>query len=470
MDDSAASIADQAARAFAGQTAGVAARRQDFGLRARRDALARLADAIRRNEAALIAALSEDFGKPAAEVILTELIPVMQEIRHTSRHLRRWMRPRRVAPTLATLGTTARIRPEARGVCLIIAPWNYPFSLALGPLVSALAAGNSAIIKPSEMTPATSALIARLIAESFPPDLVTVIEGGVEASQALLALPFDHIFFTGSPAVGKIVMAAAARTLASVTLELGGKSPTIIGPDADLKDAAKWIAFGKFANAGQTCIAPDHLFVHRDVKERFLAELRERIALSYGQGASSPHLAQIVNSHHAERLSGLLRDAVAKGARVTLDGAAQGRQMGPTLIEAITPEMEIDREEIFGPILPVIAYDDLEEVIRRINARPKPLALYIFDKGRARVDRIIAATSSGSVGVNLTMAQYSHTGLPFGGVNTSGIGAAHGHYGFRAFSHERAILSNHLSALPLVFPPYTRRVKRLIGLIKRVLG
>jgi len=464
------SIATTAAAAFESQSAGVAARRQEFGLTERRAALARLAAAIRHNEAPLVTALAADFGKPEAEVILTELLPVMQEIRHASRHLRRWMRPRRVAPTLATLGTSARIRPEPRGVCLIIAPWNYPFSLALGPLVSALAAGNSAIIKPSEMTPATSALIAKLVQETFPPSLVTVIEGGVDASQALLELPFDHIFFTGSPAVGKVVMAAASRTLASVTLELGGKSPTIIGPDADLENAAKWIVFGKFANAGQTCIAPDHVFVHRAVKDGFLAVLRNRIAKAYGTAGTSPHLARIVNDRHAQRLSDLLQDAVGKGAQVTMDSPSQGRDLGPTLIEALTPEMDISSEEIFGPILPIIAYDNIDEVIDQINARPKPLALYVFAKARPQIDRIIAATSSGSVGVNLTVAQFTHTGLPFGGVNTSGIGAAHGEYGFRAFSHERTVLTNHFSALPLVFPPYTARVKRLIGLIKRFLG
>lgn len=470
MDQTTAPLADPIGAAFAAQKTGVLARRKGFGLAARRDALTRLAEAIRRNESALVAAMAQDFGKPESEVILTEFLPVLQEIRHASRHLRRWMRPRRVLPTLATFGTSARIRPEARGVCLIISPWNYPFGLALGPLVSALAAGNSAIIKPSEMTPATSALIARLVAETFAPDLVTVVEGGVEAAQALLALPFDHIFFTGSPAVGKIVMTAAARTLASVTLELGGKSPTIVGPDADLKSAAAWIAFGKFANAGQTCIAPDHVFVHHSVKAAFLVELRARIARTYGHGATSPHLARIVNAHHAGRLARLLRDAVARGARVTLDGEAHDLRIGPTLIEALTPEMAISHEEIFGPILPILPYDDLDEVIGRINAAPKPLSLYIFDGPRARIDRIIAATSSGSVGVNLTMAQFAHSGLPFGGVNDSGSGAAHGHSGFRAFSHERSILSNNFSSLPLIFPPYTARVKRLIALIKRVLG
>ncbi|MBQ1202683.1 MAG: aldehyde dehydrogenase family protein, partial [Loktanella sp.] len=256
MTDKETPFAQTAGAAFACQKDGMVKRRRAFGLAERRAALDTLAQAIRQNEAALIAAMAADFGKPEAEVILTELVPVMQEIRHASRHLRRWMGPRRVAPTLASFGTKARVRSEARGVCLIIAPWNYPFSLAIGPLVSALAAGNSAIIKPSEMTPATSAVVARLIRDAFPAELVTVIEGGVGASEALLALPFDHIFFTGSPAVGKIVMAAAAKTLASVTLELGGKSPTIIGPDADIKQAAAWISFGKFANAGQTCIAP----------------------------------------------------------------------------------------------------------------------------------------------------------------------------------------------------------------------
>ncbi|WP_240610974.1 aldehyde dehydrogenase family protein [Oceaniglobus ichthyenteri] len=463
-------IAQTIDAAFSAQRDTVASRRQSFGLAERRAALARLGRAIRQNETALIAALATDFGKPEAEVILTEIVPVMQEIRHTSRHLRRWMRARRVLPTLATLGTSARVRPEARGVCLIIAPWNYPFSLAIGPLVSALAAGNSAIIKPSEMAPATSAFIARLISEIFPPDLVTVIEGAVDTSTELLAQPFDHIFFTGSPKVGKIVMGAAAKTLASVTLELGGKSPTIIGPDADLNAAARWIAFGKFANAGQTCIAPDHVFVHHAVKNDFLTALRDRIAGSYGTGPTSPHLARIVNADHATRLAGLLRDAVAKGARVLLEGGQKDREMGPTLIESITPEMEIDHEEIFGPILPIMTYDNLDTVIDRINGRPKPLALYIFSKQRSQVDRIIAAISSGGVGVNLTVAQFVHPNLPFGGVNTSGIGMAHGHYGFRAFSHERAILSNHFSALPLIFPPYTPKVNRLVALIKRILG
>lgn len=466
----AANASDAISAAFAAQRAKLEERRLHFGYAARRAALEKLSSAIRKNDAAILAALKADFGKPEAETIFSEILPVTQEIRHTLRHLKRWMRPVRYAPSLATFGTSAQVIPQPRGVCLIIAPWNYPFNLCLGPLVSCLAAGNSAILKPSEMTPATSALIAHMIAETFPPDLVTVVEGGKDVSQALLSLPFDHIFFTGSPAVGRIVMEAASKHLASVTLELGGKSPVIVGPDADIEQAAAWIAFGKFINAGQTCIAPDHLFVHASVKERFLAALRGRIAKAYGSGAESPHLAKIVNDHHARRLAGLLDDAKTKGAKVLSGGSAQGRSIEPTLIEAITPEMEIDREEIFGPILPVATYDDIEPVLSRINARPKPLSLYIFDRNKERVNHILAATSSGGAGVNLTILHYTHVELPFGGVNNSGIGAAHGYNGFRAFSHERAVLRNRFSAAHLIFPPYEGRAKRLIELAKRFLS
>lgn len=460
---------DPIAAAFAAQRAGVVIRRTSFGLAERRAALIRLREVLSRREAEIVAALAADFGKPETETLLTEILPVRQDIAHALRNLRRWMRPRRVWPTLAMLGSQARIRPEPRGVCLIIAPWNYPLNLALGPLVSCLAAGNSAILKPSELTPATSALIAAIVAEAFTPDLVTVVQGGVDVSQALLALPFDHIFFTGSPEVGKIVMAAAAQHLTSVTLELGGKSPTIIGPGADVDQAAAWVAFGKFVNAGQTCIAPDHVYVHEDLRPAFLAALRARIARAYGAG-DSPHLAQIVNDRHAGRLRALLEDAQGKGAQIVLGGAGDQRHIPPTLVEAVTPDMRLDQEEIFGPVLPVIGYTDLDRVLARINARPKPLALYIFEKDGDFADRIIAATSSGGVGVNVTVAHYSHHGLPFGGVNNSGIGAAHGEFGFRAFSHERAVLRNRFSALGLVFPPYTPRVRRLVRWVVRLMG
>ena len=455
---------------FAAMQAGNASRRRDFGLAQRRAALDRLADAVRRNETALVAALKADLGRPEAETILTDYLPVLQEIAHARRHLRRWMRPRRVWPTLATFGASARVAPQPRGTCLIIAPWNFPFQLALGPLVSCLAAGNAAILKPSEMTPATSALVARIVAETFPPDLVAVVEGDKTVAEELLALPFDHIFFTGSPAVGRIVMAAAAKTLASVTLELGGKSPVIVGPDADLKQAADWITFGKFVNAGQTCIAPDHLYVHAAVKEAFLTALRSRIARAYGTGETSPDLARIVTPSHAARLAALIADARDKGATPIIAGGQSGQSLGPHLIEGTTPDMRLSREEIFGPVLPVLTYSDIDAVIAAINAGDKPLALYIFDRDSARIDEITRRTTSGAVGINLTLLHYTQLNLPFGGVNSSGIGAAHGQAGFRAFSHERAVMRNRFLLLPLIFPPYTPRVMRLVGLIKRVLG
>ena len=455
---------------FSTMKAGNDARRNDFGLAERRAALGRLADAVRQNESAIVAALQADLGRPEAETILTDYLPVLQEIAHARRALRRWIRPRLVWPTLITFGSSARIEPQPRGTCLIIAPWNFPFQLALGPLASCLAAGNAAILKPSEMTPATSALVARIIAGTFPPELVTVVEGDKAVAEELLALPFDHIFFTGSPAVGRIVMAAAAKHLASVTLELGGKSPVIVGPDADLKQAADWITFGKFVNAGQTCIAPDHLYVHASVKDAFLTALRARIARAYGTGEVSPHLARIVSPAHAARLAALIADALDKGATATVAGGQSGQAIGPHLIEGTTPDMRLSREEIFGPILPVLTYDETDHVIDRINAGDKPLALYIFDRNRARVEEITRRTTSGAVGINLTLLHYSHPNLPFGGVNTSGIGAAHGEAGFRTFSHERAVLRNRFLLLPLVFAPYGPRAMRLIGLIKRIFG
>jgi aldehyde dehydrogenase (NAD+) len=462
--------AERIAALFAVQKAGSAARRARFGLAERRAALAALAATIRRHEAELVEALRRDLGRPEAETILIDYLPVLDEIAHARRHLGRWMRPRRVRPTLAGFGSSARIMAQPRGACLIIAPWNVPFCLALGPLVSCLAAGNSAIVKPSEMTPATSALIARILAATFPPDLVAVVEGDRTVAEALLALPFDHIFFTGSPAVGKIVMAAAARHLTSVTLELGGKSPVIVGPDADLERAADWITFGKFLNAGQVCISPDHLFVHASVRDSFLATLRARIVRAYGDGPISPNLGRIVTSGHARRLAELVGDALARGARPILDHGADGQSRGPLLIEALTPEMRLDQEEIFGPILPVIPFDDIGQVIDRINARDKPLALYVFDRDRDRIDRVLGETTSGGVGINLTMVQFTHVGLPFGGVNTSGLGSGHGRHGFDAFSHHRAVLRNRFMPLPLLFPPYGPRTMRLVALLKRVLG
>ena len=386
------------------------------------------------------------------------------------------MRPKRVAASIGVWGTRSYVRPEPKGVCLIIAPWNYPLNLALGPLVSALAAGNGAIIKPSEMTPHTSKVIANIVAETFPPDLVSVIEGDAAVAQKLLALPFDHIFFTGSPAVGKLVMEAAARNLSSVTLELGGKSPTIVGPDANIKKAARYIVWGKFANNGQTCIAPDHVFVHRSIAAPFNEALKQQIGRIYGKTPearqSTPDYCRIVNARHFQRVSSLIEDAKSKGANVFEGGITDAEEnfIAPTLIANMSSDMDISREELFGPILPVIEFDDIDSVINKINDTPKPLALYVFDQNKSFARNIIERTSSGAAGINLTVVHFLHPDLPFGGVNNSGIGASHGEYGFRAFSHEKALMEDKHSLIHLLFPPYTRWVRRLIDAAVRILG
>lgn len=451
------------AHVFAAQKSALAARRQSFGLKERRAALARLSRALLAHEGRLLAAMAADCRKPATEASLWEIVPVLNEISHARRHLRRWMRTSWVPPSLTMLGTSAALRPEPRGVALIIAPWNFPVLLALGPLVSALAAGNSAMLKPSEMMPATSAALAAMLRETFPADLVAVAEGGADVATELLALPFDHIFFTGSGPVGKIVMAAAAKTLASVTLELGGKSPVIVGPGADIARAARAIAWGKCANVGQTCVAPDHVFVHRSVEGPLVAALEGEIARAYGTAQTSPDYGRVVNERHFARLTGLLDEALAMGATVVSGGQrnADDRFLAPTILTGTTPEMRISQEEIFGPILPVIPFDDLADPLAAIEAGPAPLALYIFEREKAFADRVLAASRSGTVGINLNVVQFVHPNLPFGGIGASGLGAAHGYAGFCAFSHLRPVLKNRFSALPLLFPPYGPRVRAL---------
>ncbi|MDZ7909131.1 MAG: aldehyde dehydrogenase family protein [Gemmobacter sp.] len=440
------------------------------GLALRRAILGRLADGIRRAEPQIVAALAQDLGRNASETALVEILPLLQEIAHARRNLGRWMRPRRLRTGLSGLGTRALLMTEPKGTCLILAPWNYPFVLALGPLVSCLAAGNGAIIKPSELAPASAALIAGLVADAVDPDLATVIEGDKTMAERLLALPFDHIFFTGSPEVGRVVMAAAARHLASVTLELGGKSPCIVGPGADLDQAARWIVFGKFVNAGQTCIAPDHVLVHDSQQDGLRAALRRAVERAYPGGLAARDLGAIVSDSHTARLTGMLGEALAEGARLVCGGAARNRRIAPTIVEAMPEGCTLDRAEIFGPILPLIPYSDLDQALARINDRPKPLAIYVFDRDKAMIDRVLRETSSGAVGVNLTMLQFSNPRLPFGGIGTSGLGAAHGEWGFRAFSHEKPVLRNHLSPVPLLFPPYGARGARLIGWARRLLG
>lgn len=431
--------------------------------------LKKLRDAMMARREDFYKAFQLDYRKPASEVEGTEFMPVLDEIRHAIGSLKKWSTPKRVWPTMATMFTQSWIEYQPRGRCLIVAPWNFPLNLCFGPLVSALAAGNTVILKPSEMTPAVSAVMAEVIAQTFPSNEVALFEGALQTSQALLELPFDHIFFTGSPAVGKVVMAAAAKHLTSVTLELGGKSPVIVDESADLKLSAQTLLWGKFTNCGQICVAPDHLYVHESVKDRFVQACRDVIAERFGATPEaqrkSPDFTRVINQRHTQRIAGLLQDAKDKGAKVLIGGDVDipGCYISPTLIEQAPANASIMTEEIFGPVLPVITYRDISDVVRQINAAPKPLALYIFSKNKARMRQILAQTSSGGVAINHVVLHYAHGNLPFGGVNNSGIGSAHGEFGFKAFSHERAVLkSGPVLMARMFFPPYTGLKQKLI--------
>jgi aldehyde dehydrogenase (NAD+) len=418
-------------------------------------------------------AVFADFGKPATEVDMSEVYPVLTELRHTLAHLEEWAAPEDVDTPMTYLGSSSEVRYEPKGVCLIISPWNFPVNICFGPLVSALAAGNTVFIKPSEYTPNTSRLIRDMVAEFFDDDLVTVVEGGVDQTRELLKLPFDHIFFTGSPQVGKVVMRAAAENLTSVTLELGGKSPTIIDETANLRDAARRVAFGKFLNNGQTCIAPDHIWVHESVAEEWQQLLVAEVRKLFGEGGTisekSPSYGRVVSDKHFRRLHEMVEDAIQRGAKILLTGEhnAATRFMHPVVLTQVPPDARLMEEEVFGPVLPVLSYQNLDDVIRHINAWPKPLALYVFSSSKSNQEKVLHFTSSGSVCVNDCITQYTHPNLPFGGVNNSGIGKAHGRYSFVAFSNEKPVLRQKRGfAMPyLLHPPYTESVKRSVNLM-----
>jgi len=443
----------------------------------RRRKLAALLDAILERRDAIQQAVHRDLAKHPTETNITELLPLVGEVKHAIARVKGWMKPHRVRPTLAALGTTSRVVYQPKGRCLIISPWNYPLSLALGPLASAIAAGNTVILKPSEFTPDTNRVIKDIIGAVFPQDEVAVVEGAAETATALLSLPFDHIFFTGSPAVGRKVMAAAALNLASVTLELGGKSPVIVDAGADLRSAAEHVIWGKMVNAGQTCIAPDYVYVHRDVADRFVDLCRSTIAARYGGSDAaikdSPDFPRMIHSRHAQRVAGLIDDAVQAGGRIACGGASDvdARYVAPTLLRDVPAGARIRSEEIFGPVLPILTFDSLDTVIAEINAAPKPLALYAWTRSSRTVRSLQTGTSSGSLCVNLCLQQFAQHNLPFGGVNNSGIGNAHGFFGFKAFSHERAVMSaGPLSAVRLLFPPYDARKRRLSEMLIKYLA
>ncbi len=415
------------------------------------------------------AALYADFKKPEAEVMAAEIYPLTTEINHVTRRLGRWMRPEKVRPPLAFFGSKNEIRYQARGTSLIISPWNFPFQLAVGPLVSAVAAGCCAILKPSELSPNTSNLLKRFLAELFDESEVAVFEGDKEVAQALLELPFDHVFFTGGTEVGKRVMEAASRNLSTVTLELGGKTPAIVDESADLAHAARRIAWGKFINAGQTCVAPDYVLVPAAQAEEFALLVEEAVIASYGpldRVDQNPDYCRIINLRHFQRVERLLQDALHEGARILAGGAVRQDELfiAPTLLGDVDPRSRIMREEIFGPLLPILPYRDLDEAIALVDSLPHPLALYVFGQKRKNIERVLADTKSGDALINDCVVHFSNVSLPFGGVGHSGMGKTHGFHGFRTFSHRRSVMRQpKLSGISFLKPPYTERVKKLIG-------
>lgn len=424
----------------------------------RRAKLKKLEKWILEHRAEIHMAVYQDLQKPPQETDITEVLVVLAEIRKARKNLKQWMVPKRVGiGSPVFLGTKAESYPEPKGASLIISPWNYPYQLAIGPLVSAIAAGNTAIIKPSEYSEKTSILIEKMCKEIFDEDEVSVVLGAVEESTELLKLPFDHIFFTGSPQVGKIVMAAAAKNLASVTLELGGKSPTIVDETANIKDAAAKIAWGKWLNSGQVCIAPDYLMVHEKVKNALIEELVVQSTKLYGE---EDNYAAIISREHHNRINDLMADAIEKGADLEFGGKSDRANLRfvPTLLSNVPGNARVMEEEIFGPILPLITFNSIDEVITIINKKEKALALYMFSKSKKNIQTIKKQTSSGMMAINETVLQFIHPNLPIGGVNNSGIGKAHGLAGFLAFSNQKAIVKQRIGfTMPkTVYPPFSK--------------
>lgn len=437
--------------------------------------LARLRDALAARRGELAAAMRADFGKHPAETELSEIQPTLGEISHTMRHLRRWMRPKRTRTPLQLAGARSLVRYEPRGVVLVLAPWNYPVYLTLPPLVAAVAAGNCAFLKPSEKVPLTSAVLREIVEAAFPPDEVAVFLGDRTVAETLLELPFDHVFFTGSGAVGRKVMAAASRHLASVTLELGGKSPVVVDESARIPLAAERIAWGKLLNAGQTCVAPDYALVHASRVEELVARLGRAIERLYGrtpeQRARSGDFPRMIDTAAAARLRGWLDEAVQRGARIELGGEVDvdARYVAPTIVTGVPADAALMREEIFGPVLPIVPFRALDDAIAAIRARPKPLALYVFAERPEAVRRVVEGTSSGGVAVNDVVVQLANSELPFGGVGPSGTGSYHGWWGFRELSHEKAeLVQSRYSLTRLLHPPYGLAMKRIVAAAGRL--
>lgn len=428
----------------------------------RLEMLKRLRRAITDNDAAISAALLADLNKQPAETYMCETGLVLEEISYHLRRLRSWCKPRSSAASAAQLPGTGRIYPEPYGVVLIMAPWNYPVQLCLMPLIGAISAGNCAIVKPSAYASESSRVIAKIIAEAFPPEYITAVEGGRAENQALLEEEFDYIFFTGSPTVGRLVMERAAKTLTPLTLELGGKSPVIVDKSANIRLAARRVAFGKVLNAGQTCVAPDYLMIERSVRDKFIEEYKKALKSFFPRGDMSK-MVHIINDKHFTRLSALL-----SSGRAVIGGQADSatRFIEPTVLVDATPDCPAMQQEIFGPILPVLTFDNLDECIDFIRSRPKPLALYIFSEDRAAARHVLDCCSFGGGCINDTILHLASPHMGFGGVGNSGMGCYHGKRSFDTFTHERSVLrQSTLIDVPLRYAPYSKLKDKLTRLI-----
>lgn len=412
----------------------------------RRAKLRKLQASVEAHADEIMAAVKQDTRKPEHEIKVTEVLGVLGNIQRNIDNVEQWMKPVEVTPS-QNPNDKARIVSEARGVCLILGPWNFPLGLTFGPLAAAIGAGNCCMVKLTDLCPATAKVAGKIIRQAFDEKEVALFEGGVDVATALLELPFSHIFFTGSTRVGKLVMAAAAKNLATVTLELGGKSPVIVDEGADVTKVATDLAAAKQFNGGQACISPDYVFIKESQKTALIEEFRAKVKQNLYRDDGSirkESIAQIVNDQNFARIKKLFDDAIAKGAKVAVGGTLESadRTIHPTLLTDVTPDMQIMQEEIFAPIVPVVTYKSLDEVIGHICGRAKPLALYIYSNDRNNVDKILSRTSSGGVTINGFFSHYLENQLPFGGVNQSGMGSYHGVFGFKAFSHERAIYSH----------------------------
>ncbi|WP_020528203.1 aldehyde dehydrogenase family protein [Flexithrix dorotheae] len=430
--------------------------------------LKKLHQLVLKNQESIKKAIYQDFRKPDSEVDLTEIYPVTSEIKHAVSHLKKWMKLKKVSTPMVFAGAKSYIQYEPKGVVLIIAPWNFPFNLVFGPLVSAIAAGNCVMIKPSEMTPHASALTKKMIEEIFPENEVAIFEGDYKVSEELLKLPFNHIFFTGSPQVGKIVMKAAAENLASVTLELGGKSPVIIDETADVEESAEKVAWTKLMNNGQICIAPDYVLVHESKHDGFIEAFKKVVGKFYGNSPedikASPDYARIVNHRHYQRVKGLIEDARNKGAKIELGANFDDGMdfISPTLISNVPENAKVMEEEIFGPVLPVLPYSQMQDPLNYVNSRPIPLAMYIFSKKKKNVKKILNETTAGGTCINDCGIHFYNNNIPFGGSNNSGVGKSHGFFGFEAFSNARSVMKQPFkkNATHLLVPPYNVKFKQ----------